>query len=231
MNKILSQVLKCIVAVSALLGIALSIYDGRNFMGGWNVFLYFTVQSNLWIAILDIVALVLLWKGTSQRTGSQLGSQAACPCSSRTYSLAQLIFTVSITLTGVVFCFVLAPTMPDGTAFVPANVLTHVIVPLAAVIDFIVCRKQYTFRWLDSLYSTIPAWYYLAFASIGYVLNWPFSAGANYPYFFLNWGSEAGVWGTSNALPFIGVGYYILIILAFLIALATCYIALCPRKK
>lgn len=219
MNKILSQVLKCIVAVSALLGVALSMYDGRNFMGGWNVFLYFTIQSNLWIAILDIVALALIAKGTSLKAES------------RTYSLAQLIFTVSITLTGVVFCFVLAPTMPQGTAFVPANVLTHVIVPLAAVIDFIVCRKQYTFRWQDSLYSTIPAWYYLAFASIGYVLNWPFSAGANYPYFFLNWGSEAGVWGTSTALPFLGVGYYILIILAFLIALATCYIALCPRKK
>lgn len=223
MNKVLSQVLKCIVAVSALLGIALSMYDGRNFMGGWNVFLYFTIQSNLWIAILDIVALVLIAKGTLLQSGST--------CGSRAYSLAQLIFTVSITLTGVVFCFVLAPTMPQGTAFVPANVLTHVIVPLAAIIDFIVCRKQYTFRWLDSLYSTIPAWYYLAFASIGYVLNWPFSAGANYPYFFLNWGSEAGVWGTSNALPFIGVGYYILIILAFLIALATCYISLCPRKK
>lgn len=216
MTKILSTLLKVIVVVSALVGVALSYYNSRGFNNGNSTFLFFTIQSNLWIALLDVVALAMMVRGGSTQ---------------RWYSLAQLMFTVSITLTGVVFCFVLAPTMAPGTAFIPANVLTHVVVPIAAVVDFVVCRKSYAFHRSDALYPTLPALYYLAFASIGYVLNWPFGEGANYPYFFLNWGSPAGAFGISGEFPFMGVAYYILAILVFLVALSTCYIALCPKIK
>lgn len=214
MTKTLSLLLKATIVVGAIVGVVLSHYNARGFMGGNSTFLYFTIQSNLWIAILDIVALAMMARGG---------------CSRRWYSLAQLIFTVSITLTGVVFCFVLAPTMAPGTAFGPANVLTHVVVPVAAVIDFVVCRKSYTFQRKDALFPTLPALYYLGFASIGYVLDWPFGEGVNYPYFFLNWGSPVGAFGFSNEFPFMGVVYYIAAILVFLITLSSCYIALCPK--
>lgn len=215
MKNILSILLKVIVVVSALVGVALSYYNSHGFNNGNSTFLFFTIQSNLWIALLDAVALAIMARGGTRRW----------------YSLAQLMFTVSITLTGVVFCFVLAPTMAPGTAFVPANVLTHVVVPIAAVVDFVVCRKSYAFHRNDALYPTLPALYYLAFASIGYVQNWPFGEGANYPYFFLNWGSPTGAFGFSGEFPFMGVAYYILAILVFLVALSTCYIALCPKIK
>lgn len=205
-----------VVAVGAIVGVVLSHYNSRGFMGGNSTLLYFTIQSNLWIAVLDIVALVLMARGG---------------CSRRWYSLAQLVFTVSITLTGVVFCFVLAPTMAPGTAFGLANVLTHVIVPLAAVVDFVVCRRSYRFRRIDALYPTLPALYYLAFASVGYVQHWPFGDGINYPYFFLNWGSPVGAFGLSSEFPFMGVVYYIVAILFFLIALSSCYIAIAGKDK
>lgn len=216
MTRILSLFLKATVVIGAIVGVVLSHYSARGFMGGNSTFLYFTIQSNLWIAILDTIALAMMLRGGSTR---------------RCYSLAQLIFTVSITLTGVVFCFVLAPTMAPGTAFGPANVLTHVVVPTAAVVDFVVCRKSYVFHRTDAVYPTLPALYYLAFASIGYVMDWPFGEGVNYPYFFLNWGAPVGAFGFSGEFPFMGVVYYILAILAFLIALSSCYILLCPKMK
>lgn len=214
MAKILSVLLKVTVVVGAIVGVVLSHYNARGFMGGNSTFLFFTIQSNLWIAILDLVALAMMARGGVSR---------------RWYSLAQLIFTVSITLTGVVFCFVLAPTMAPGTAFGAANVLTHVVVPLSAIVDFVVCRKSYAFRRIDALFPTLPALYYLAFASVGYVMDWPFGEGVNYPYFFLNWGSPAGAFGFSSEFPFMGVVYYIAAILVFLIALSSIYIVLCPR--
>lgn len=227
MKKHLSVLLKMTVALGAFVGVALSHYNMRGFMGGNSTFLYFTIQSNLWIALLDVVAFVMMARG-SEALG-RMGAEERV--AARWYSLAQLIFTVSITLTGVVFCFVLAPTMAPGTAFGLANVLTHVVVPLAAIIDFIVCRRTYTFRRIDVLFPTLPAWYYLAFASVGYVLDWPFGEGINYPYFFLNWGSPAGAFGFCDALPFMGVAYYIALILLFLIALARCYMALCKTTR
>ena len=47
------------------------------------------------------------------------------------------IGTVAITLTGVVFAFVLAPTFKQG-AWNLQNTLTHLVVPVAAVLDFFV---------------------------------------------------------------------------------------------
>ena len=47
-----SIVLKIIVFISAAVGTFLSVYSSRNsFMSGTNVFMYFTIQSNIVMAI------------------------------------------------------------------------------------------------------------------------------------------------------------------------------------
>ena len=53
----------------------------------------------------------------------------------------KFVFTVSITLTGVVFCAVLAPTMP-GAFGDAATVLTHVVVPVCAIADLFVAKHD-----------------------------------------------------------------------------------------
>ena len=53
----------------------------------------------------------------------------------------KFIGTVAITLTGVVFTFVLAPTFRQG-AWNLQNTLTHVVGPVVSVIDFFVTGKQ-----------------------------------------------------------------------------------------
>lgn len=204
-----SIILKLIVAVCSIWGICLCAFDPHAFMGGKAVWLYFTIQSNVWMALIALWGLVRPLLVRQPRP--------------RLYSILQLAFTVSITLTGVVFCFVLAPTF-GSNAFNLPNVLTHVIVPLAAVADFLLCGREYTFRTADCLYSALPALYYLGFASVGYVLRWPFGPGIHYPYFFLNWGSPAGAWGFCDGLPFMGVMYYVLIMLVSIIFVGWLYI-------
>ena len=56
-----SYILKIIVIVSAVLGTLLSAAGGRHsFMGGNVVFMYFTIQSNILIAVICLIGLVLM---------------------------------------------------------------------------------------------------------------------------------------------------------------------------
>ena len=62
-QKRVSLLLKCIVFLSAFIGTFLSAYAGRNsFMGGNRVFMYFTIQSNIAIAIICLIGAVFISK-------------------------------------------------------------------------------------------------------------------------------------------------------------------------
>ena len=122
-QKNLSSVFKGIVILSALIGTFLSAYAGRHsFMGGSRVFMYFTIQSNIAIAVICGIGLFLMMKNKEV---------------SSIWYVIKFVGTVAITLTGVVFCFVLAPTL-GAYAWNIQNILTHVVVPVVAVVDFFV---------------------------------------------------------------------------------------------
>ena len=144
--------------------------------------------------------------------------------------LIQYIGTVSITLTGMVFCFVLAPTL-GPQAWQIHNVLTHVIVPLAAVLDFFVSGVCGDVKKKEIPLVTIPPLAYALYAGIGYLLGWEFLAGNHYPYFFLNWGSPAGAFGFTDELPFMGCVWWILAILLFLVLVGWIYLLILDRLK
>ncbi len=208
----ISYVLKIIVMISAVLGTILSAAGGRaKFMGGKVVFMYFTIQSNIAIAVICAVGLVLMIR---------------CAEIGRAWYIIKLVGTVSITLTGVVFCFVLAPTMKSD-AWNIQNTLTHVIVPVGSVADFLVTAPfvPVNIKGRDVLFVTIPPLLYSVYAAIGYVRGWQFALGVNYPYFFLNWGSPAGVFGFSDQMPFMGTGWWIIALLLLLILVGYLYMA------
>ena len=208
-RKILSAVLKAVVVISAVLGTILSAIAGRNaFMGGGSVFMYFTIQSNLTLAVICAVGLVLL-----------LGRKNV---PDRWYTV-KFVGAVSITLTGLVFCFVLAPTM-GGAAWTPANILTHVVVPVCSVADFFVTGVYGQIAKSKILWITVPPLIYTVYAGIGYALGWEFARGVNYPYFFLNWGSPAGAFGFSKELPFMGCIWWILALLVLLLLCGAFYL-------
>ena len=126
-EKKLSLLLKMIAVISALIGIIMSASLGQDsFMGGTHVFMFFTIQSNIAILLIEGYGAIAMLRNK--------------PLSNLFY-LIQFVGTVSITLTGMVFCFVLAPTL-GNYAWGFSNVLTHVVVPLAAVIGFVELTRE-----------------------------------------------------------------------------------------
>ncbi len=217
-RKRISYCLKTIVVLAAVIGTCLSAYAGKNsFMGGSVVFMYFTIQSNIAIAIISLIGCCML--------------MLKKPISSF-WHVIKFVGTVSITLTGVVFCFVLAPTL-GAAAWNIQNVLTHVVVPLLAIADFFVIASTTQIKLKNVIYVIIPPLLYAIYAGIGYVRGWQFSEGINYPYFFLNWGSPAGAFGFTKERPFMGSAWWILALLLFLICVGCCYLTIsnCINRK
>ena len=211
LRKIISCTLKLIVFVSAFAGTLLSWYaDKVEFMGGKRVFMYFTIQSNIAIAIICATGFFLLL------LNKEISS---------VWNVIKFTGTIAITLTGVVFAFVLAPTIGDA-AWNPQNTLTHLVVPVAAVIDFFVSCYDAGIQKKHIIYIIIPPLLYVIYAAIGFVKGWQFGDGINYPYFFLNWRSPAGAFGFSKELPFMGTVWWIISLLIFLLLISFGYLML-----
>ncbi|MCR4634968.1 MAG: hypothetical protein K5754_01955, partial [Butyrivibrio sp.] len=96
----------------------------------------------------------------------------------------------------------------------------------AAVIDFFVTSSVLIIKKSSVFYVTIPPILYAIYAGVGYVRGWEFAKGINYPYFFLNWGSNAGAFGFTNELPFMGSAWWILLLLVFLLIVGYCYLTI-----
>ena len=215
-QKAVSCVLKIVVIFSAILGTFLSAYAGRHFfMGGSRVFMYFTIQSNIAIAIICAAGLIGLFRNKSV---------------SDLWWVIKFVGTVSITLTGAVFCFVLAPTLGNA-AWNPQNILAHVVVPVAAIIDFFVVGVSSNIKKSNTFWVIVPPILYAVYAGIGYVENWQFAEGYNYPYFFLNWGSSAGAFGFTDELPFMGCAWWIIFLFVVLLIVGYLYLKIVDILK
>ena len=161
-KKRISFVLKLIVILSAAVGTVISACAGRSsFMGGSRVFMFFTIQSNIAVAILCAAGAFLLMRN---RTVGNAGY------------VVKLVGTVSITLTGVVFVLLLAPIL-GNRAWNIQNTLTHVVVPIAAIADFFVAASGAGLKRRSVIWVIIPPMLYAIYAGIGYVRGWAFIKG------------------------------------------------------
>ena len=204
------------VIISVIIGIPLSAHETKGvFMSGSMVFMYFTIQSNILIGLICLVGLRFLVRKYKPGNGW--------------YTL-KYVGTVAITLTGVVFCFILAPTLGDH-AWNVHNILTHVVVPAGAVIDFFVTGTDSDIKKKSVYLVMIPPLLYAIYAATGFVNGWEFSKGKNYPYFFLNWSSPAGAFGFSDELPFMGCAWWIIAILLFLLGIGYFYLRILDILK
>ena len=99
-GKKISYALKLIVILSAAAGTWMSAAAGRKvFMGGSRVFMYFTIQSNLLMALICAAGFFMLLR------------DRAVP---RSWYAVKLSGTVSITLTCAVFADMLAPLLGNA---------------------------------------------------------------------------------------------------------------------
>lgn len=215
-STVVSLVLKVIIFVSAVVGTIISAGAGRAaFMGGGSVFMYFTIQSNLALALICAIGFILLLRREEI---------------SNVWYVIKYVGTISITLTGLVFCFVLAPTLGDR-AWNLQNILTHVVVPILCIVDFFITGVHSQLKKRHVFYVMLPPLAYAVYAGIGFVCDWRFTPTNNYPYFFLNWGSPAGAFGFTNELPFMGCGWWIIAILIFLVLVGLLYLWILKMLK
>ena len=216
-QKIISLILKAIIILSAAAGSIICITSPTDtFMGGARVFMYFTFQSNIALALISAVGGFFLIRGKG------------IP---KFWHVIRLIGAVSITLTGAVFSFLLAPFMEDNIWNIQ-NILVHVIVPIASVIDFfLIGISGSSIKKKAAFLVIIPPLLYCVYAGIGYIRNWQFGEGYNYPYLFLDWGSPAGAFGFSDEPPYMGCVWWILALGIAVIAVGFLYLYILDLLK
>ncbi len=215
-----SVFLKVITCIFAFYGVFLSLLTAQKegYSPPFSRLLYFTAQSNLLLGISKgTEGAVLLRK---KRMGYGL------------YVLS-FISTVGVVLTGVTFCFFLAPFSPkDYAPWTVCNLFTHIFTPILGAVDFFINSPELRLPKKAVFSCLIPPAVYCLLISLLSLRGVNFGRGVPYPYFFFHYRSPAGVWGFSHVAPFyVGSGYFLVALGLFTLAVALIFRALRNKKE
>ena len=222
----ISSVLKLLIPVMASVGLILNFVSANaDGYSHWTKrLLYFTTLSNVWISVSLILILLIpfvkAWKD-STRVKNVL-------------YIVRFVFVISITLTGFIFCCVLAPgaKYDNYNAWTVGSVFVHVLVPIFSVADFFIDTYRINIKWSHVALTLVPPLIYLVFASVLGAIGVDFGRGDTFPYFFMNYSSPAGIFGVSDVMPYrIGSFYWIVFMLVVIISLGALYRRLYNGKK
>ena len=210
MRKNLCVLLKLNVIIWSLLGVSICLitakFDGYSH---WSKrLLYFTNLSNIWIFLATLLTFL--------------------PLKNKIYTTlytTRYIFTVAITLTGIIFCCLLAPHADESYhAWSMSGIITHVVVPLLAIADFFLDEKRVFIDKIQVFSCLIPGVIYTLLCTVLFFFKVDFGRGDNFPYFFFNYLSPAGLFGFSRVFPYmIGSFYWILLIILTILLVAFLY--------
>lgn len=217
----LSVILKVLTIISAFAGIILSFICAteEGYINWYIRAAYFTLQSNFWISGLMLFILV------QQIIGKRANDNVV-------YTL-KFLFTVSITITFIVFWTLLAPFahLEDYNPWSWSSVTTHLLAPAFAIIDFFVDEKQIDITKKHVYYSLYPPLAYFIFATVLCLLKVDFGRGDPYPYFFMDYYSPAGLFGLQKEPFVLGTFYYLSLILLVILSVAAVLRAVFRRTK
>lgn len=172
---VLKIALKASLAIVGTLGIIFTAQSSA-FMGGGSVFFFFTVQSNIFIIGISLIFLVndVMYLVNKKSFVNQ------------TLFMIKYVATVAITVTFIVFFTMLAPLMGVDYLLSFNNFSLHAIVPILAIIDFILFDTNINLTYKNSLLATIAPISYVIFVYIGAIFKLRYGENLYYPYFFLN---------------------------------------------
>lgn len=213
----LSVSLKSFIAICSVISVTIAcVYAVEDGYSHWSKrLLYFTNQSNAWIGLTCIVAVIML----ALKKENTKAYKRLC--------VVKFVFTVSITITGLIFCCFLAPFSykENYNAWSIASIFAHVLVPVLSVVDFLLDDYKITFTKLHAVYCLIPPFLYFVCASVLSLLKVDFGRGKLYPYFFMNFNTEAGWFGlVKNAdPPQVGTAYWLVLILGIILGISFLY--------
>ena len=207
-KQIIQLIIRLALVVIGVTGIILT-SSSSSFMGDKVTFLFFTVQSNITIILIELVFAIDAFKQI-------LGKKSF---SNNILLIIKYLFTVAITITFLVFAFMLAPTLQKDYLFSFRNYSLHFIVPILAILDFFIFNDDIKLTKLNCLWGTAMPIYYVIFFLINIPLGTRYLYGDCAPYFFLNYEKLTWFSITDNGL---GVFYWILILTVAIIGL--CYL-------
>ncbi|MBF0780068.1 MULTISPECIES: Pr6Pr family membrane protein [unclassified Granulicatella] len=122
--------------------------------------------------------------------------------------------TISVVLTFLVYCILLAPIAKPEEFFHIKNYTLHYIVPIMTFVDWLICDKKGAYLFLDPLRWTLVPLLYCVYSLIrGFVFHIPIpnETHSPYPYFFLNidkygW-DKFFIYFISILICYISIGY------------------------
>ena len=185
--------------------------------------LYYTIQSNILIAI--ICAIV---------SGYDLAKKSV----PNFVYLVKYIFTIAITITGVVFNLILVPQLVEhygsfSRAYGLSSTLVHVVTPVLGLISYLLFDKNVLKKKFDFYGIIVPLSYFSLIIGLStiknlYLFDTLDGAPTKFPYFFLNY-IENGWFTLSSNIYELGTFYWFIIMIIF-VALISVIIRFGQRK-
>ena len=218
MNKkenLISAISKLLLVVGVVIGVWASLLQEGFFNP--KHFLYYTIQSNIEIAILCFVSLLFIF------------SKKEIP--SIVYTL-KFIFTVAITLTGLVFNFILYPASIFSThplnPLSTANFFTHIFVPILSLVDFFAFDYKLKITKKTFLLGLITPLIYFIFVMFCTKVGIRFNGNLFVPYFFLDY--KANSWFQLGDGK-IGVFYWVIIQVLIVLLISSVLLFFMKKRK
>ena len=175
-KRIVRPLILSTLVIVGVLGIVFTA-TSTAFMGGKAVFLFFTVQSNIFIILMALIALI----------NEIVSLTLEKPFMNQILLHIKFVATVAITITFIVFFTMLAPSMGVDYLLSFNNFSLHAIVPILAIVDFIIFDTDIKLTYPKSLVGTAMPLYYVIFVYIGVPLNFQYGQDLKFPYFFLDY--------------------------------------------
>lgn len=161
------------------LGLILSLTSKSTdeFMGNGTALNFYTLQSNLWVFILELVLLLL----------TIIEDVKQVSIIKEKMVVLKFVMTVAILVTFIVYWSMLAPYVAQKNVLALSNVILHAISPILMLVDFLVFDREYTFKKNNVYLTIIPPLYYLIFSMVrAEISDTVFTQGSRYPYWFID---------------------------------------------
>ncbi len=218
-NVRLSIMLKIALIIVILIGVSSSIFFASSFTSGVKTLMFYTLQSNIFVMVIEVVFLINQIRVYHGRASFITDK----------WRTAKYILVCGVLLTFVVFGLLLTPVLPIAYTFSVTSISLHFIAPLIAITDFFLFdyKKQLSVRTIAL--TIIPPLYYLLFVlgCIGLGIRFP-PDNKLVPYFFLDYEQFGWFSFTSNG---IGVGYWIIILMMLLLGINLVLVAISKKIR
>jgi hypothetical protein len=219
MNKkenLISAISKLLLVVGVVIGVWASLLQEGFFNP--KHFLYYTIQSNIEIGIISLISLFFLLRKNGQ-------------IPQVVYAL-KFIFTVAITLTGLVFNFILYPASIFSThplnPLSTANFFTHIFVPILSLVDFFAFDYKLKITKKTFLLGLITPLIYFIFVMFCTKVGIRFNGNLFVPYFFLDY--KANSWFQIGDGK-IGVFYWVIIQILIVLLISSVLLFFLKKRK